>query len=102
MLLTLAMLASLSLPTSDTSSVLRPVRDDDVTVTVTIDSSKHVVASRRGPSSCAHGAEGPSHADGHGVHHDTPVYHFAWPVDGWLRGFKTNVVDADGGRCRSM
>jgi hypothetical protein len=26
----------------------------------------------------------------------TPVYHFAWPVEGWLRGFDSGVVDSLG------
>jgi hypothetical protein len=28
--------------------------------------------------------------------HDTPVQTFVWPVDGWLRGFKVDIVDAGG------
>lgn len=28
--------------------------------------------------------------------HDTPLLRFQWPVDGWLRGFRVEVVDANG------
>jgi hypothetical protein len=32
----------------------------------------------------------------HGATHDTPVQHFVWPVDGWLRGFRFEVLDRAG------
>jgi len=32
----------------------------------------------------------------HGASHDTPVQTFKWPVDGWLRGYKLEVIDKDG------
>jgi hypothetical protein len=28
--------------------------------------------------------------------HDTPVQHFGWPVEGWLRGFRVKLTDANG------
>ncbi len=31
-----------------------------------------------------------------GAGHDTPVYDFTWPIDGWFRGFRIDVVDAAG------
>jgi len=31
-----------------------------------------------------------------GMSHDTPVQHFAWPIDGWFRGFRVDLVDAKG------
>jgi hypothetical protein len=32
----------------------------------------------------------------HSQSHDTPVYRFTWPVDGWFRGFRVEVLAADG------
>jgi len=32
----------------------------------------------------------------HGATHDTPVERFLWPVDGWLRGFRFEVIDKAG------
>lgn len=32
----------------------------------------------------------------HSKSHDTPVYQFAWPVDGWFRGFRVTVRDSAG------
>lgn len=31
-----------------------------------------------------------------GAGHDTPVFDFTWPVDGWFRGFRIEVVDGAG------
>lgn len=31
-----------------------------------------------------------------GAGHDTPVFNFTWPVDGWFRGFRIEVVDGSG------
>ena len=31
-----------------------------------------------------------------GAGHDTPVFDFTWPVDGWFRGFRIEVVDGSG------
>jgi hypothetical protein len=32
----------------------------------------------------------------HGATHDTPVQRFEWPVEGWLRGFRFEVLDRNG------
>lgn len=32
----------------------------------------------------------------HGATHDTPVQRFEWPVNGWLRGFRFEVLDQAG------
>jgi hypothetical protein len=32
----------------------------------------------------------------HSQSHDTPVYRFNWPVDGWFRGFRIRVLAEDG------
>jgi len=33
----------------------------------------------------------------HSRSHDTPVYRFDWPVEGWFRGFRVSVLDQNGG-----
>jgi hypothetical protein len=40
-------------------------------------------------------AHGDSHGDGHGAH-TRHVTNFEWPVDGWVRGARVEVTDADG------
>lgn len=32
----------------------------------------------------------------HSKSHDSPVYKFTWPVEGWFRGFRVRVLDGDG------
>jgi hypothetical protein len=32
----------------------------------------------------------------HEAHATSPLIHFEWPLDGWYRGFRTSLVDADG------
>jgi hypothetical protein len=32
----------------------------------------------------------------HSKSHDTPVYRFTWPVNGWFRGFRVRVLDQNG------
>lgn len=96
---TLALLAGLALPPRDTTPSVVVRRDDEVTVTVTIDSSKHEVKIKAGPFFLPNMGAMDHHAQmDMGATHNTPVYHFTWPVDGWLRGFKTNVIDVDGGQ----
>ncbi len=31
-----------------------------------------------------------------GMSHDTPLQRFVWPVDGWFRGFRVELVDREG------
>lgn len=65
-------------------------------VNVAVDSSKHRVVITVGPfdlpDMSAHAEED------HSLSHDTPVQKFAWPLEGWFRGFKLEVLDAQGGR----
>jgi hypothetical protein len=99
MLSALALLTALALPPRDTTPAPAARRDDDVTVIVTIDSARHEVKIKAGPFFLPNMGAMDHHAQmDMGSTHDTPVYHFTWPVEGWLRGFKTNVVDADGGQ----
>jgi hypothetical protein len=98
MLSALALLAGLALPARDTTPA--PARrDDEVTVTMTVDSARREVKIKAGPFFLPNMGKMDHHAQmDMGSTHDTPVYHFTWPVDGWLRGFKTNVIDVDGGQ----
>lgn len=67
------------------------------TVTVTVDSSRHTVTIVTGPFDLPN--EPPMEemmAMGHEMVHDAPVHRFAWPVDGWLRGFEWSLSDASG------
>lgn len=64
--------------------------------TVRVDSSRHELVVTAGPFMLP---SMPPMADGamdHGAAHDTPVHNFAWPMDGWLRGFKIEIVDSNG------
>jgi len=72
-----------------------PIRD--TTVTVTIDSSRHELLIKAGPFDLPNKPPMDQHAMmDMGMAHDTPVEHFAWPIDGWFRGFRVELVDADG------
>ena len=78
----------------------RPV--PPTSVSVTVDSSKHELTIKAGPSDLPNMPPMDSHAMMDlGMSHDTPVQHFAWPVDGWFRGFRWTLVDANGGRSRA-
>ncbi len=65
-------------------------------VTVTVDSSRKELTITAGPF---HLANMPPMED-HGMmdlgaSHDTPVQQFTWPIDGWFRGFRVDVVDGN-------
>jgi len=69
---------------------------DEVTVTVTVDSSKHEVRIKAGPFFLPNMAAMDHAMMDMGAGANTPVYHFTWPVEGWMRGFKSGVEDAQG------
>ena len=73
---------------------LRP--HDEVSVTVTVDSSKHEVQIKAGPFFLPNMAAMDHGMMDMGAGANTPVYHFIWPVEGWMRGFKSGVEDARG------
>lgn len=63
---------------------------------VRVDSSRHELVVTTGPFDLP---SLPPATDGimdHGATHDTPVQRFVWPVEGWLRGFRFEVLDATG------
>jgi hypothetical protein len=71
-----------------------PAADTTAQLVVTVDSTRHVVVITAGPFDLP---DMSGHAD-HSMSHDTPVTRFAWPVEGWFRGFKIEVLDSAGGR----
>jgi hypothetical protein len=75
-----------------------PERVEPPPVSVTVDSSRHEVTITTGPWSLPNMPPMEDHAmmEGAGGSHDSPVQHFEWPVDGWFRGFKYELVDAKG------
>lgn len=71
--------------------------DEEVKVTVVVDSAKKIVRVKAGPFFLPN----MPHMEDHGMMDmgtgaTTPTYHFTWPVEGWLRGFDSGVEDADG------
>jgi len=91
MLVTLALLASFTVATPS----LTP--QDEPSLVMKVDSSDHEVIVTAGsfdlpnmPPMEMHGMMD------HGASHDTPVQTFQWPVDGWFRGYKLEVIDKDG------
>ncbi len=68
----------------------------DPTTTVRIDSSRHELVVTTGPFRLPSMPASPEGMMDHGSTHDTPVERFRWPVDGWLRGFRFEVMDRDG------
>lgn len=71
--------------------------DTGQTVTITVDSSRHEIVITAGPYHLENMPPMDDHAMmDHGATHDTPVQQFAWPVDGWFRGFRIELADRDG------
>jgi hypothetical protein len=67
------------------------------TVTVAVDSSKHELTITAGPYDLPNMPPMDDHAMMNlGMSHDTPVQHFEWPIDGWFRGFRVALTDAQG------
>jgi hypothetical protein len=73
--------------------LVAPPRADSVeNLDVRIDSSAHEVVITTRPFDLPD----MSAEHDHSRSHDTPVYRFDWPVEGWFRGFRVAVLDADG------
>jgi len=77
------------------SQMSTPADTSAASLTMTIDSSHKEVVLTVGPFDLPDRSGEDIHAH-HGAGHDTPVYHFNWPIDGWLRGFRIEVVDGEG------
>ncbi len=66
-------------------------------VTVTIDSSRHELIVTNGPFDLPNMPPLDDHAMMDlGMSHDTRLQRFEWPVDGWFRGFRVELTDAQG------
>src|SRR3954451_2165993 len=69
----------------------------DPRVSVAIDSSHHELTITSGPFNLPNMPPMEGHAMMDlGMSHDTPLQTFEWPVDGWFRGFRVDVTDAEG------
>jgi hypothetical protein len=67
------------------------------TVQVSIDSSRHELTVTSGPFDLPNMPPMEDHAMMDlGMSHDTKIQHFAWPIDGWFRGFRVELVDGEG------
>src|SRR5690606_13420843 len=66
--------------------------DSSVALVVSVDSSRHEVVLTTPPSDLPD----MSAEHDHSRSHNTPVYRFRWPVQGWFRGFRVSVVGPDG------
>src|SRR3954463_3967590 len=69
----------------------------DPRVSVAIDSSHHELTITSGPFNLPNMPPMEGHAMMDlGMSHDTPVQTFEWPGDGWFRGYRVDLVDAQG------
>ncbi|MEO8634873.1 MAG: hypothetical protein ABI587_06310 [Gemmatimonadales bacterium] len=69
----------------------------DADVTIKVDSARHEVVITAGPWHLMNMPPMANHAMmDMGAAHDTPLMRFAWPVEGWFRGFKLEVRDGNG------
>ncbi len=90
-------LLALSLATPGPRPLPAALPGPDPRVTVTVDSSRHAVVIMSGPFDLKNEPPMDEMMEmGHAMEHDAPVQRFAWPVDGWLRGFEWSLVDAHG------
>ncbi|HEV8612342.1 MAG TPA: hypothetical protein VGQ73_02455 [Gemmatimonadales bacterium] len=88
-MLSAALLTLLLAPASSPSDSLR--------TQVRLDAKRHEVTVIAGPFTIHAMPPGMKHEDMDKMNdHNTPVYRFEWPVEGWLRGFAVELVGADG------
>lgn len=67
------------------------------TVTIAVDSSRKELTITAGPYDLPNMPPMENHAMmDFGMSHDTPIQEFEWPIDGWFRGFRLELTDADG------
>jgi hypothetical protein len=64
--------------------------------TVRVDSSRHELIVTTGSFDVPVMTQPLDGVMDHGATHDTPVQRFVWPMDGWLRGFRFEVIDEAG------
>jgi hypothetical protein len=73
--------------------------DPKATVTIAVDSSKHELTITAGPYNLPNMPPMEEHGTmmmDHGMAHDTPIQDFEWPVDGWFRGYRVDLVGGQG------
>ena len=79
------------------SALAGPGPATPVSVSVAIDSSKHELTITAGPYDLPNMPPMEDHGMMDlGMSHDTPVQNFEWPIDGWFRGFRVDLVNAKG------
>jgi hypothetical protein len=79
------------------SALAGPGPATPVSVSVAVDSSKHELTITAGPYDLPNMPPMEDHGMMDlGMSHDTPVQNFEWPIDGWFRGFRVDLVDAKG------
>jgi hypothetical protein len=67
------------------------------TLSVSVDSSRHEVVLTSGPFDLPNMPPMEDHAMMDlGMSHDTKLQRFEWPVEGWFRGFRVQLVDGRG------
>lgn len=69
----------------------------DPRVTITVDSSRKELVLTAGPFDLPNMP--PMHEQAmmdRSMAHDTPIQHFDWPIEGWLRGFELELRDGQG------
>ena len=70
---------------------------ESVATQVQLDAKRHEVTVTAGPFAIHAMPPGMKHEDMEQMDdHNTPVYRFEWPVEGWMRGFAVELLDADG------
>jgi hypothetical protein len=76
---------------------LQPGTDPEPTAQVVHLASKHRVIVTAGPFTVHSMPPGMKHEEMDMMEdHNTPVYRFDWPVEGWVRGFGVEILDAAG------
>jgi hypothetical protein len=66
------------------------------TVSVSVDSSRHELTVTSGPFDLPNMPPMDHAMMDLGMSHDTRLQRFQWPVDGWFRGFRVELVDGQG------
>jgi len=84
-----ALLASAQMVTGQGAMAMAPA--DSATLEVVVDSSAKKIIITVGPFDLPDRTGEDTHMHS-GAGHDTPVYHFDWPIEGWLRGFELQAV----------
>jgi hypothetical protein len=71
--------------------------DSEPRALVQLDAGRHQVVVTAGPFLVNSMPPGMKHEEMDMMEdHNTPLYRFEWPVEGWLRGFAVELVDANG------